>query len=450
MRQKKPASVQELNEKIDELNVSYIRLQFTDVLGRLKSISIARRELDKVLDQGQTIDGSSIEGFARIEESDLIIKPDIESFNVFPWPINGDRVAFMYCDVQMPDGTPFEGDPRHILKQTTQRLEREGLIAKAGPEIEYFYFKNNCGTDILDKRGYFDASTVDQGTRARKKAVSALEQMGVKIESLHHEVAHSQHEIDPHYHRMLKMADQLMTARFVIKETAIQEEIYATFMPKPLSDQNGSGMHVHFSIFKNDGNDPNGTHNIFYDEHGTFALSEVAHNCIAGMLRHIRGMCLITNQWVNSYKRLIPGFEAPAYISYGTRNRTSLIRIPAFKNASAARIELRNPDPACNPYLVFAVMQAAALDGIQNPAALPPPIEEDIFSMSPERRNQLGIDSLPSNLSEAIEHFKKDPLMKQTLGEHVFNSLIANKQIEWDNFRKTVTDYELKHYLQDL
>lgn len=450
MRQKKPTSLKELNDKINEQNVGYIRLQFTDVLGRLKSISIARRELDKVLKQGQTIDGSSIEGFARIEESDLIIRPDIQTFNVFPWHINGDRVAFLYCDVEKPDGTPFSGDPRNVLKQTTEKLAKEGLIAKAGPELEYFYFHNEKGTEILDQRGYFDASTVDQGTRARKRAVAALEQMGVKIESLHHEVAHSQHEIDPHYHRMLKMADQVMTTRFVIKETALQEEIYATFMPKPLTDQNGSGMHVHFSLYRQGGNGAKDLRNIFYDENGAYSLSETAHHCAAGILRHIKGMCLITNQWVNSYKRLVPGFEAPAYISYGTKNRTSLIRIPAFKNASAARFELRNPDPACNPYLVFAVMQAAALDGIKNPESLPDPIEEDIFSMSPERRNELGIDSLPSNLHQAIEEFENDPLMKETLGEHVFNSLIANKQLEWDNFRKTVTDYEIKHYLQDL
>ncbi len=447
MRQQKPQTPKDLIKKLDEKNISYIRLQFTDILGRLKSISISRREIDKILKHGQTMDGSSIEGFARIEESDLIIRPDIQTFKVFPWPVNGDHIAAIYCDIEKPDGTPFKADPRYILKNAISKLKKEGLVAKTGPEIEYFYFRDQNSTETLDKHGYFDASSVDQGTRARKKAVSALEKMGVKIESLHHEVGHSQHEIDLHYHKTLKMADHVMTSRFIIKETAMQEEIYATFMPKPIPDQNGSGMHVHFSIFKKDG-DKN--RNAFYDEKSENHLSKMALHAISGLMRHVKPMCLITNQWINSYKRLVPGFEAPAYISYGTRNRTSLIRIPDFKNPESARIELRNPDPACNPYLVFAVMITAVLDGIKNPEKLHKPIEEDIFKMTHERREKLGIDSLPADLHEAIHHFENDPLMEEALGEHAFKSLIANKRIEWDNFRRAVTDYEMNNYLPEL
>ncbi|MDD5040368.1 MAG: type I glutamate--ammonia ligase [Patescibacteria group bacterium] len=444
MRQKKPTSVDELFEKMNEKNVAFIRLLFTDILGMLKSISVSRREIEKILTHGQAIDGSSIEGFARIEESDLVIKPDIHTFKVFPWQINGDTVGSMFCDVGTPDGKPYEGDPRYILKQMVERATSEGYIPKVGPEIEYFYFKDGASTELIDHNGYFDASTVDQGTRARKRAVTALEQMGVKVESLHHEVGHSQHEIDPHYHRPIKMADQVMTARFIIKETAIQEQIYATFMPKPIPDQNGSGMHVHLSLSQ----EAHGSQrNIFYDPKGACSLSPIAYQCIGGLLRHSKAMCLVTNQWVNSYKRIIPGFEAPVYISYGTWNRSSLIRIPICKNPQSARIELRNPDPACNPYLVFAVMLAAALDGIKNPQPLPPPVEDDVYTMTEARREELNIDSLPANLNEAIEHFQSDPLMKQTLGEHAFKSLIANKRIEWDNFRRAITDYELKNYL---
>ena len=447
MRQKKPSTPDELLDKLNEKNVGYIRLQFTDVLGQLKSITITQRELPKVLKHGQTIDGSSIEGFARIEESDLLIKPDIQTFKIFPWEINGDKIGSLFCDVVKNDDTPYEGDPRYVLRRTIDGLAKEGMAAKAGPEIEYFYFKDENSTEVLDHHGYFDTSTVDQGTRARKKAVSAMEQMGVKIESLHHEVGHSQHEIDPHYHKLLKMADHVMTSKLVIKETAAQEEIYASFMPKPIPDQNGSGMHVHFSLFKQiDGR----SRNIFFDKDDKCSLSETAYHCIGGLLKHSKALCLITNQWVNSYKRLVPGYEAPVYISYGTRNRSSLIRIPAFNNPESARIELRNPDPACNPYLVFAIMQAAALDGIKNPTKLPKRIDEDIYSMTEERRDELKIESLPTSLYEAIDEFKKDPLMKKTLGDHIFNSLIANKLIEWKKFSTAVTDFELKNYLPNL
>lgn len=436
------SSPKDVIEQLDRENIRYIRLFFTDILGQLKGMNVTRGEIEGILAEGQGFDGSSVEGFVRIEESDLMAWPDPRTFRILPWPINGERVALMICDIKNPDGTPFAGDPRHVLKRMVERLSKEGYTAYLGPEIEYFYFRNAHTTEVLDTDGYFDYSTVNEGTRARKKAVMALESMGIPVECSHHEVAPSQHEIDLRYQDALTMADYAMMYRLTIKELAEQDGLYATCMPKPIFGQNGSGMHTHQSLFR-------GERNAFFDKNSEYNLSKIARQYTAGLMKHVREMCLVTNQWINSYKRLVPGYEAPSYISWGRRNRSSLIRVPQYRlgKEKATRIELRCPDPGCNPYLAFAAMLAAGLEGISRDYQLPAPIEEDIFHMTPARRQELGIDSLPDSLQMATDLFEKSQLMKKTFGEHIFSTLIANKQLEWEKFRLAVTDYETKNYL---
>lgn len=433
---------EEVLELLDKHKVNYIRLWFSDILGRLKGMTITRSEIEEVLEHGQGFDGSSIEGFVRIEESDLEAKPDLDTFTIIPWELGNERVALIFCDIYTPHGEPYEGDSRYILKRQLKEIAKDGFKAYLGPEMEYFYFKNNENPQIIDRGGYFDYSTVDAATKMRKKTASALEDMGIQVECSHHEVAPSQQEIDLKYQEALKMADAAMIYRLVVKEIALAEGFYASFMPKPIFGENGSGMHVHQSLFK-DGK------NAFYEKNDEYNMSAVAKSYVAGLLGHVKEFCLVTNQWVNSYKRLVPGYEAPVYISWGRRNRSSLVRIPMYRvgKENATRVELRSPDPACNPYLAFAVMIAAGYDGIKKGLKLGDPVEENIFEMNEAERRKHNIDTLPGSLENAIREFEKSELMKKTLGEHVFNQLIENKKVEWDKYRITITGYELENYL---
>jgi glutamine synthetase len=428
---------------IDESKVKYIRLWFTDILGQLKGMSITRGEIEHILDEGQGFDGSSIEGFVRIQESDLVAMPDLKTFRILPWSVNDEKVALFICDVLKPDGTPFVGDPRYVLKRVLAKAAEKKWNFFCGPELEYFYFPRKDDVTPLDEGGYFDYSTVSAGTRMRKIAASALETMGIPVECTHHEVAPSQHEIDLRYQEALVMADMVMFYRLTVKELALREGYYATFMPKPMFGENGSGMHVHQSIFKND-------KNIFFDpEEKKYHLSAEAKYYIGGLFRHVKEICLILSQWVNSYKRLVPGFEAPAYICWGTRNRSALVRIPEYKpgKEKATRIEVRSPDPACNPYLAFAMMLAAGLKGIEEKIEPPLPVEIDIFKLSDKERKEMNIDCLPGSLEEAVREFEKSRFVQETLGDHIFHSLIANKKVEWDRYRIHVSKYELEKYL---
>ncbi|HUW58560.1 MAG TPA: type I glutamate--ammonia ligase [Planctomycetota bacterium] len=423
--------------------VRFIRMWFTDVLGILKSFSITIEELEEALDEGKGFDGSSIEGFARIEESDVIAMPDPETFAVLPWrPNEGAGVARMFCDVLNPDGTPYEGDPRWALKRVLKRAADMGYTFYVGPELEYFYFKTAQGTEPLDAGGYFDLTPLDVANDLRRETILVLEDIGIKVEYSHHEVAPSQHEIDLCYRDALTMADAAMTYRLVVKEVAMKQGFHATFMPKPLFGENGSGMHVHQSLFKGD-------RNAFFDANDTYHLSATAKMYVAGLLKHAREICSVVAQWVNSYKRLVPGYEAPVYVSWGRRNRSALVRVPMYKpgKEKATRAEFRCPDPACNPYLAFAVMLSAGLKGIEEKYELPAPVEEDIFHMTTEERAARGIESLPGSLDEAITLTEKSDLVREALGEHIFAQFIANKKIEWDTYRMHVSQYELDRYL---
>ncbi|MFH1379789.1 MAG: glutamine synthetase family protein [bacterium] len=427
---------------VKEKNIKFINLWFVDILGQLKSFSISHQELESALDDGMGFDGSSIEGFARIYESDLIAKPDPSTFAVLPWRPEEDAVGRMFVDIHYPDGKPYEGDTRYVLKKMLEHVSKLGYTYYVGPELEYFYFKNEKGTQILDEGGYFDHLPLDLARDLRRETILALEKLGIRVEYSHHEVAPSQHEIDLRYGDALKMADNVMTYKVAVKQIAWSNGVYATFMPKPLEGLNGSGMHTHQSLFK-------GSRNAFFENSDPNHLSVLAKQYTAGVLNHVREITAITNQWVNSYKRLVPGYEAPVYVSWAQRNRSALIRVPMYKPGKehATRIELRFPDPACNPYLAFAVMVAAGLDGIKHKMELPPPTEKDIFHMTPEERKKEHIDSLPGSLLEAIEVAEKSIFLKNTLGDHVFEKFIENKKIEWDNYAKHVTEYEIKKYL---
>jgi len=430
---------------VKDENISFIQFWFTDVLGVLKSFAITPSELEEGLSEGMGFDGSSIEGFARIQESDMIAKPDPTTFQLVPWR-GGDRpVARMFCDVLNPDGTPYEGDARYIFKRLLEKVAKQGYTFYIGPELEYFYFKDNQGTEVLDKGGYFDSRPMDMGSNLRRETIFALQTMGIQVEYSHHEVAPSQHEIDLRYDEGLKMADKTMTYRLVVKEIARENGVYATFMPKPIFGENGSGMHVHQSLFQGD-------RNAFYDPNDKFNLSELAKHYIAGIMRHAPEIASITNQWVNSYKRLVPGYEAPVYVSWARRNRSAMIRVPMYKpgKEQATRIEFRSPDPSCNPYLAFAVMLGAGLEGIEMKYELPDPIEEDIFEMNPAERKAHGITDLPGNLYAAILETEKSELVEKVLGEHIFNKFIENKKIEWDQYRTHVSQFELDKYLSIL
>ena len=423
-------------------DIKFIRLWFTDILGSLKSFTITVEELEGALEEGMGFDGSSIEGFARIDESDMMAFPDPSTFVVIPWRPQEKGTARMFCDVCMPDGKPFVGDPRYVLKRNIKRAADLGYTFYVGPELEYFYFRSADNPEPLDQGGYFDLTPLDVATDLRRDTILILEDMGIGVEYSHHEAAPSQHEIDLRYTDALTMADAAMTYRLVVKEVALSHGVYATFMPKPIAGQNGSGMHVHQSLFS-------GKRNAFFDSNDPFHLSSIAKSYIAGLLHHAREITLVTNQWVNSYKRLVPGYEAPCYITWARRNRSDMVRVPEYKPGKemATRIEYRSPDPACNPYLTFAVMLAAGLEGIEKNYPLPDPVEENVYKMTEEDRKERGISVLPGSLIEAIEAAEQSDLLRRCLGDHVFESLIANKKIEWDAYRTRVTDYELERYL---
>ena len=426
-----------------EQNVRFVRLWFTDILGFLKSFSITISELERALDLGSGFDGSSINGFVRIDESDMIALPDPATFQILPWRSReNESVARMFCDIYWPGGQPFEGDPRYVLKRNLRRAADLGYTFYVGPELEYFYFKNSETTEFLDHGGYFDLTPPDIATDLRRETIVVLESMGIPVEYSHHEVAPSQHEIDLHYADALTMADAVMTYRLVVKQVAQSNGVYATFMPKPVHGVNGSGMHVHMSLFE-------GERNAFFDREDPQHLSDLAKHFAAGLLTHAPEITSVTNQWVNSYKRLLPGYEAPVYITWARKNRADLIRIPEYQpgREEATRIEYRSPDPACNPYLAFSVMLAAGLEGIGKKHKPPPPIERNVFEMTEEERRQGGIGTLPGSLYEAIELSEGSDLVRGALGEHVFTTFIQNRKVDWDRYRSQVTDHEIKQYL---
>ncbi len=430
-------------KKAKEYDVKFVRMWFTDILGFLKSFAIPVEQLETALEEGVGFDGSSIQGFVRIDESDMMAMPDPTTFQLLPWrPMEHASVARMFCDVLTPEMKPFDGDPRYVLKKNLKKAADMGYIYYVGPELEYFYFKDNKGTEPLDLGGYFDMDPHDGATDLRRDTILSLEKMGVTMDKSHHEVAISQHEIDMQYDDALTMADNVMTYRLVVKQIAIQHGVYATFMPKPVYGINGSGMHVHQSLFK-------GNSNAFFDGKGKYYLSKIGLSFLAGLMKYAPEITLVNNQWVNSYKRLVPGWEAPVYISWAQRNRSDLIRQPVYKmgKEKETRFEIRSPDPACNPYLCFSVLLAAGLAGIKEGLEPPPPVEENVYHMPEAERRKRGIGELPGSLFEAIQLTEKSKLVREALGDHVFDSFIQNKKIEWDNYRIRVTDYELNRYL---
>ncbi|MDO9333277.1 MAG: glutamine synthetase family protein [Dehalococcoidales bacterium] len=440
---KKDESKEYVLKMAKENDVKFIRLWFTDILGMLKSFAITVEELEGALEEGMGFDGSSIEGFARIDESDMVAMPDPDTFQILPWrPREHNAVARMFCDVLKPGGEPFDGDPRYVLKKNLKKAADLGYTYYVGPELEYFYFRDSKSTEFLDAGGYFDLTPLDAATDMRRETVLTLEQMGIGVEYSHHEVAPSQHEIDMRYTDALTMADSVMTYRLVVKQVAINHGVYATFMPKPVFGINGSGMHVHQSLFKGD-------KNAFFDPKGKYYLSKIARSYVAGLLKYAPEITAVNNQWINSYKRLVPGYEAPVYLSWAKRNRSDLIRVPEYRpgREKATRIELRSPDPACNPYLCFSVMLAAGLKGIEDGLEPPEPVEENVYEMNEEERAKRGIRTLPASLSEAIQLTEKSKLVREALGEHVFSAFITNKKIEWDLYRTQVTGYEVNRYL---
>ena len=425
-----------------ENDVKFIRLWFTDILGALKGFAITVDELADALDRGKGFDGSSIEGFARIDESDMIAFPEPATFRILPWRPRQNAVARMFCDILTPDGEPFAGDPRYVLKRNLKRAAAMGFSFYVGPELEYFYFKDAEHLEPLDAGGYFDQTPLDLATDLRRETVLTLEELGIPVEYSHHEVAPSQHEVDLRYTDALTMADTVMTYRLVVKEVAMRNGVYATFMPKPIATINGSGMHVHQSLFRGD-------KNAFFDAEDPAHLSQLARCYIAGLMRHAPEITSVTSQWVNSYKRLIPGYEAPVYISWAYINRSDLIRVPAYREGreDSVRIEYRAPDPACNPYLAFSVMLAAGLAGVEHEYEVPSPVTENVYEMSEEERQARGIGTLPGSLWEAVQLTQESELVRNALGERVFQSFIRNKRIEWEHYRSQVTDYEVKRYL---
>jgi glutamine synthetase len=434
-----PGARKDVLKEIKERGIEDVLLWFTDLEGHLKSFSITTSEVEGALDDGMGFDGSSITGFNAIEESDMVAIPDPSTFRVLTDGLTGR----MICDVVTPDGQPYDGDPRHVLRRALERMEAMGFDTfNVGPEAEYFLFKDEKGTETLDEGGYFAQTTMDAATTIRRDTIRALEGMGIPVEYHHHEVGPSQHEIDIRFTNALDMADFMLTYRLVVKEVAKSHGFHATFMPKPLFGENGSGMHTHQSLFK-DGR------NQFFDADDKWHLSDVAKGFIAGQLRHAREMSAVFAQWVNSYKRLVPGFEAPVYVAWSLRNRSALIRIPLYKPGSeqATRAELRCPDPACNPYLTFACLLHAGLDGIEQGYELPEPMETNLYHLTPEQRRERGIVSLPETLGEAIDVFSQSELAKKALGPHIFDRYVELKRKEWDEYRVQLTDWEMKKYL---
>jgi glutamine synthetase len=425
--------------------VKHIQLWFTDILGNLKMVEIPDRQLDSVLQSGAPFDGSSITGYAEIEESDIVAMPDWDTFTLLPWSQASEKTAFVFCDVLDRNFAPFEGDPRWVLRRQLERARAMGFEFYVGPELEYFYFKSPDAPETIDDGGYFDVLPADLGNDLRKQTMRTLDKLGIPMEASHHEVAPSQHEIDPHYDKALVMADRVMVTRLIVKEVAAHNNVHATFMPKPLYGHAGSGMHVHQSLFR-------GNVNAFFGGDDPDHLSAVAKGFIAGQLRHMREITAVLNQYVNSYKRLVPGYEAPVYISWAHRNRTALIRVPLYVQGreSTVRAELRNPDPAANPYLAFAVMLAAGLEGIEQGYELSPSVEPNIYKMKAEERDAIGLGALPNNLYEAITATRDSELVRRTLGDHCFERFVTNKLNEWYEYREHVSDFEIKRYLRQL
>ena len=436
----------ELLVEVKNSEIEVVRLWFTDVLGMLKGFSLRVEDLPRALDEGIGFDGSSVEGFVRIEESDLLLLPDLSTFTLLPAEFGGVRTAVMICDIVYPDGTAFESDPRFVLRNTLEHAKSFKFEHfYVGPELEYFYFPSESEPVPLDSGGYFDILPLDRAACARKQTFIALRRLGIDVEASHHEVAKSQHELDFRYTDALTMADRLQMTKLIVKEIARKNGLFASFMPKPIFGQNGSGLHIHQSLFSDSKNE-------FYSPSDPYNLSETAKHYVAGLLKHSKEITAVTNQWVNSYKRLVPGYEAPTYISWGRRNRSALVRVPSFKPSHplSCRVEYRAPDPACNPYLTFAVMLAAGLEGIQKKYPLREPIELDIYTMPQKERNERGIESLPDSLYAAVLEMERSELVKKTFGEKLFAKYVMNKHKEWERYRVQVTDYELREYLPTL
>ncbi|GAA2181732.1 type I glutamate--ammonia ligase [Brooklawnia cerclae] len=432
---------------VEDRNVKFIRLWFTDVLGFLKSVAIAPAELEGAFSEGIGFDGSAIEGYARVYEADMIAHPDPTTFQLLPWRTKA-GTARMFCDITMPDGSPAMADPRHVLKRALKKAADKGFTFYTHPEIEFFLLRADApwnAPEPLDSGGYFDHTTLDEGTDFRRDAITMLEQMGISVEFSHHEGAPGQHEIDLRYADALSMADNIMTFKVVLKEVAVGQGIRASFLPKPFTEHPGSGMHTHVSLFEGD-------QNAFYDATDEVRLSKIGKHFIAGLLAHSHEITAVTNQWVNSYKRLAWGGEAPSYVCWGRNNRSALVRVPLFKpdKASSARVEYRAIDSACNPYLAYALLLNAGLDGIDKEMPLPPEAEDDVWSLTDRERSSMGIDTLPRNLENAIAVMEESELVAETLGEHVFDYFLRNKRAEFDEYRRQVTPQELETLLPRL
>ena len=427
---------------VEERGIRFVRLWFTDVQGFLKSVSISPTELEVAFEEGMTFDGSSIDGYARVQEADMLAQPDPSTFAVLPWR-SEQQVARMFCDIYTPDGEPFSGDPRIVLKRNLERASEMGYTFYAAPELEFFYFQDDGPIpQVLDRGGYFDLTPLDVAQEYRRKTINALEQLGIPIEHSHHEVAPSQHEIIARYTDALTMADNIMTSRLTVKEIALQSGIYATFMPKPLEDYDGSGMHLHLSLFEGDVN-------AFHEPGTQGGLSKVGQAFIAGLLRHAAELTAVTNQWVNSYKRLVAGFDAPIYISWARNNQSSLVRVPSVKKGkpSSVRVEYRAADAACNPYLALSVILAAGLAGIREGYELPPEVAADVKRLTAAERAAAGAKRLPETLSEALDLLEQSDLVVEALGEHVFDWFLRNKRAEWERYQHHVSHFELDTYL---
>jgi len=428
---------------VEERGIRFIRLWFTDVLGFLKSFAITPAELETAFEEGMQFDGSAIDGFSRVQEADMLAHPDPTTFQILPWRDDQAGVARMFCDLTTPDDEPFEGDPRFVLKRNLQRAADLGFSFFVGPEVEYFYFADS-GTDprTLDRGGYFDLTPLDVAQEYRRRTIMALENLGIPVESSHHEVAPSQHELDLRYTDALTMADAFMTTRLAVKEVAMEHGIYATFMPKPLEGFDGSGLHLHLSLFEGD-------RNAFHEAGGEFGLSKVGRGFIAGLLHHGAEITAITNQWVNSYKRLVSGFDAPVWITWARNNQSALVRVPTPKKGkpTSTRMEYRSPDPACNPYLAFSVILAAGLAGIENGYELPPEVTSNVAGLSSEELTAAGIRRIPGSLTEALDAMENSELVAGALGEHLFEWFLRNKRAEWDRYQRHVSRYEIEEYL---
>jgi glutamine synthetase len=430
---------------VEERSVRFVRLWFTDVLGFLKSVEITPAELEVALSEGMTFDGSTIEGYSRIQEADMLARPDANTFELLPNQSDDNAVARMFCDIQLFSGEPFDGDPRYVLKRNLERAREKGFTFFVGPEMEFFYFATGEQVVPIDTAGYFDLTAHDLGSKLRKETVLRLEAMGIPVEYSFHENGPSQHEIDLRYTDALTMADNVMTFRLIAKEVAADHGVYATFMPKPIGGAFGSGMHSHLSLFEGDVN-------AFHDPGDEYGLSKVAKHFIAGLLLHASEIVAVTNQWVNSYKRLIPGYEAPVYKCWARNNRSALVRVPLPKRGKdeSTRIEFRAPDPGCNPYLAFSVMLAAGLKGIDEGYELPPEATDNIYELSDEERLAEGITSLPGSLRDALDSMERSELVAEALGEHVFENLMLNKRREWADYKADVTPFEIARYLGTL